>query len=66
MQKRRPVEGSGAVLLASDEQALSNKTNPTPQPATVLDLRKANLIARHVRPELASAMALLVFGGAHG
>jgi hypothetical protein len=61
MQKRRP-DGDGAVLLGG-EHAIPTKNHPIPQPASVVDLRKAHLIARHVRPELASAIAVLVFGG---
>jgi hypothetical protein len=61
MQKRHPGEG-GAVLLGG-ERAIPTKNQPIPQPASVVDLRRAHLIARHVRPELASAIAVLVFGG---
>lgn len=65
MQKRRPVDGSGAVLLAGDEQALSTKSDPAPQPATVHQLRARRLVdAHHVRPALALALAALAYGEA--
>ncbi len=54
MQNAAP-EGSGAVpMLGGVEQSLSNKTTPTPQPATVHQVRALHLIgSHHVRPELA-------------
>lgn len=64
MQKRHPGEG-GAVLLAGNEHALSNKSAPTSQPDSVNQLRALHLIAnRRVRPELAMTLAALAFGGA--
>lgn len=62
MQKRHPGEG-GAVLLGG-EHALSTKSAPEPQPASVLQLRALRLIAaHHVRPELAMTLAALAYGG---
>lgn len=63
MQKRRPVDGSGAVLLAGDERALSTENHPDPQPATVHQMRAFHLIVSHnVRPALALALAALAYG----
>jgi len=63
MQNAAP-NGSGAVLLG-DERAPSIKTNPTPQPDSVHQLRALRLISTHnVRPELALTLAALAFGGA--
>jgi len=65
MQKRHPAR-DGAVLLAGDEQALSNKSAPILQPLDDLRaLRAMHLIARFsLHPETAVALAALAFGGA--
>lgn len=62
---RTGSRGAGASVSVADAET-PTRNRPNPQPASVVDLRKAHLIARHVRPELASAIAVLVFGGAHG
>jgi len=63
MQKRRPVDGSGAVLLASIEQPLSTANQTAPQPDSVCKLQALHLIAhRHVRPAMALTLAALCFG----
>ena len=66
MQKRRPVDGSGAVLLTGDEQAPSTTPTPTAQPLDDLRaLRAMVLIQRFsLSPETAAALSLLAFGGA--
>ncbi len=65
MQKRRPVDGSGAVLLAGVEQALSTKNHTDLQPANTCQLQALRLIARHhVRPAMALTLAALAFGEA--
>lgn len=63
MQNAAP-DGSGAVLLGG-EHVLSNKSTPTPQPATVHQVRALHLIAsHHVRPAMALALASLCYGEA--
>lgn len=63
MQKRRPVDGSGAVLLASIEQPLSTEKHIALQPANTCQLQALHLIAhRHVRPAMALTLAALCYG----
>lgn len=62
MQKRHPGEG-GAVLLGG-ERVILTKSTPETQPATLRELRALHLVARHhARPELALALAALVYDG---
>lgn len=63
MQKRRPVDGSGVVLLGGVNYSLSTEKHPEPQPASVNQVRALHLIAsHHVRPALALALAGLAYG----
>ena len=63
MQKRRPVDGSGVVLLGGLNYPRSTEKPPEPQPDSVHQLRALRLIAsHHVRPALALALAALAYG----
>lgn len=63
-QKRRPSVG-GADLLGGFDQFHTTENHPTPQPATVHQVRALHLIAsHHVRPALALALAGLCYGEA--
>ncbi len=62
MQKRRPLR-DGADLLGGNCDCPTENTLSL-QPSTVSELRALHLIAsRHIRPELAVALAPLAFGG---
>lgn len=65
MDTKNPPAGSlgGRASVSLADADCLTKNHPKRQPASVVDLRKAHLIARHVRPELAPAIAVLVFGG---
>lgn len=63
-QKRHPVEG-GAVLLGGVNCTPFSENTPSPQPATVHQVRALHLIStRHVKPSMALTLAALCYGEA--
>lgn len=64
-QKRRPARGGADLSLAATDRHLDNQNPADLQGGEVSQLQALHLI-RHfaVRPELASALAPLAFGGA--
>jgi hypothetical protein len=62
-QKSRPAGDRAASenVLADVHTITANR--PIPQPASVIDLRRAHVLARNVRPSLAETVAALAFGG---
>ena len=65
METKNPRAGStGASKSTAADTEASTRNHPNPQPASVHQLRALRLIAAHnLRPELAQALAALVYDG---